>query len=199
MKILTFLLTTFLSLFLFWGLGWLWFATNIAVMEQAPVSIKSDAIIVVTGGYNRINTGLDLLDDKQATKLFISGVHENSSITAILNSWKRPLNERNNKGKPCCITLGYKAKDTNGNAIEVQEWVNSNDITSIRFVTSSYHMPRAHLMIARLLPEITIIKHPVFTDDFQPWEGRFWPLTFSEYNKWLITLIMPNSLYQTNI
>ena len=48
-------------------------------------------------------------------------------------------------------------------------------------------MPRASMLIERALPEKKIINHPVFSSDFEPWKGRFWELTFTEYNKSLIS------------
>jgi len=59
-------------LFVIWALGWVWFATSIAIAEPVNVKQNTDAIIVVTGGNGRVNAGLDLLDDNHAPKLFIS-------------------------------------------------------------------------------------------------------------------------------
>ena len=142
---------------------------------------KTDAIVVLTGGNGRINEGLDLLTQKLAPQLFISGVNKDVKKQDIFKSWKKPISP-----KPCCISLGYKSIDTISNAIEVREWVSDNNIKSLRLVTSSYHMPRAVMEVKRLLPDTKFIKHPVFTDDFIAWKGRFWSLTFSEYNKRLI-------------
>jgi uncharacterized SAM-binding protein YcdF (DUF218 family) len=144
--------------------------------------IKStQAIIVLTGGNGRINEGLNMLAQKIAPTLFISGVNKDTTKKDIFNSWKNPTST-----KPCCLTLGYKSTDTITNATEVKQWVTDNNIDEFHLVTSSYHMPRAAMEIRNQLPEKSIIKHPVFSDDFQSWKGRFWKLTFSEYNKFLI-------------
>lgn len=179
-RTISFVFIAFVTLFLLWGFGWLWFATTIAMAAPENQNNKSDAIVVLTGGNGRVNAGLDLLAKEASKKLFISGVNQEVKERDILASWKKPATK-----KPCCIFLGYEAEDTTGNAIEVEEWTKKNDIKTMHLVTSSYHMPRAHLEISKKLPDTEILKHPVLTDDFEPWKGRFWSLTFSEYNKTL--------------
>ena len=179
---------TFFTLFLLWGIGWLWFATAVAMAAPEKNIEKTDAIIVLTGGNGRINAGLNLLAQGAADKLFISGVNEDVKKRDIFNSWKKPTSK-----KPCCVYLGYKAINTTGNAAEVQEWVNKNDIDDFHLVTSSYHMTRANLEISRALPNAQINKYPVLTDDFEAWKGRFWTLTFSEYNKTLVSWLRLNN------
>ncbi len=180
-KFFNFIFIPLLTLFIIWGLGWLWFATNIAIGKPTQDKTKTDAVIVLTGGNGRINAGLNLIGENMAPKLFISGVNKDVTKEDIFKSWKNPISPR-----PCCIFLGYKSIDTISNATEIKEWVNKYDIKSFRLVTSSYHMPRAAMEIKNLLPDTQIIKNPVFTDDFVSWKGRFWELTFSEYNKTLI-------------
>ena len=178
LKIFTFLSAAFLTLFIAWGLGWLWFATNVALAHPEKPEVKTEAIVVLTGGSGRITEGLNLLADRAAPKLFISGVNKGVSEDDILKAW----NSRAPK-IPCCIYLGYEAENTAGNAREVQKWVEKNKIKSLRLVTSSYHMPRANMEVSKKLPEIKIFHHPVISDDFEAWKGRFWPLTFEEYHK----------------
>ena len=179
---------TFFTLFLLWGFGWLWFATTVAMASPENKIEKTDAIIVLTGGNGRINAGLDLLAKETSDKLFISGVNQDVKEQDIFDSWQKPSEK-----KPCCVHLGYKAIDTTGNAEEVREWVEENQINSFQLVTSSYHMPRANLEISRILPEKKIIRYPVLTDDFEAWKGRFWTLTFSEYNKTIISWLRLNN------
>lgn len=168
----------FLTLFILWGAGWLWLATSVALATPEKKDSKTEAIIVVTGGQGRVNAGLDLLADQKAPKLFISGVNKDVSKNDILNQWNNPSGQ-----KPCCIYLGYEAEDTKGNAAEIKEWVKRNNIASMRLVTSSYHMPRAYMEVSGALPDTKIIRHPVISDDFEAWKGRFWSLTFEEYHK----------------
>ena len=180
-KLIKFLSLPVLTLIVVWALGWLCFATTIAIMKPQPKDTNTQAIVVLTGGNGRINEGLNLLAQNSAPTLFISGVNKDTTKKDIFNSWKRPITPA-----PCCLTLGYKSTDTITNAIEVKKWVTDNKIDNIRLVTSSYHMPRAAMEVKNQLPDTDIIKHPVFSDDFQSWKGRFWKLTFSEYNKTLV-------------
>jgi uncharacterized SAM-binding protein YcdF (DUF218 family) len=177
LRIISFIFMTFLTLALLWALGWMWFATTVALSSPDKKIEYSDAIIVLTGGNGRIAAGLDLLAQKKSDKLFISGVNEEVIPEDILNG-RRDL---------CCVFLGYKAKDTVGNAQEIKEWVDKNDIKSFHLVTSSYHMPRAQIELLQVLPQAVIKPYPVLTPDFQPWKGRFYNLTFSEYNKTIIS------------
>jgi len=180
-QIINFTALALVTVFILWALGWLWFATNIALAAPDKITQKYDAIAVLTGGNGRVNKGLDLLADGVSDKLFISGVNEGTTAKDILNSWK------NRNGRtPCCFTLGYKATDTMGNAAEVKEWVIENKISNLLLVTSSYHMTRAHLEISKASQDISITPYPVLSKDFEAWKGRFWKLSFSEYNKTII-------------
>ncbi len=181
-------MTSCATLSVLWAGGWLWYATNIALSEPTKDQSTTEAIIVLTGGNGRINEGLDLLATKMSEKLFISGVNQDVSKDDIFKSWKNPTTP-----KPCCIFLGYNAHDTVGNASEVKSWIEENNVKSFRLVTSNYHMTRANLLIKRQLPNIKIIKHNVFSDDFENWKGRFWQLSFSEYNKSLSIWLGLNS------
>jgi len=160
----------------------MWFAASVVSMKPYDQSVKADAIIVLTGGDKRVNTGLDLLSEGQAKLLFISGVNKQVRPEDLVMLWK------GDPGKVlCCITLGYTADNTASNATETKEWIKKENIKSIRLVTSNYHMTRSLLMFHQQIPDITIYKHPVTPDDFEPSKEQFWPLTFSEYNKWLAT------------
>lgn len=171
------------TLLVLWGLGWVWFAAALAFHEKPATPPKSEAIIVLTGGNGRINAGLDLLSQGIAPKLFISGVYQGTTEQDIFDSWK---NKHGKVALPCCVTLGHKAVDTSGNAEEVREWVTEQGIKSLTLVTSQYHMPRAYLQLSRVLPDAEIFRYNIESNEFTPWRGRFWTLSFSEYNKTLI-------------
>ena len=61
----------------------------------------------------------------------------------------------------CCVTLGRAARDTRENAIEAAGWAASRNISSIRLVTSDFHMPRSLLEFKRRLPHTQILAEPV--------------------------------------
>ena len=91
---------------------------------------------------------------------------------------------------PCCITLGYEATDTKGNADETAQWVIDHDVKSIRLITSSYHVPRALLELGRQMPGVTILNHPVKTGNEKDLTAQpYWEMVFREYNKTLLTWI----------
>lgn len=181
-RLFAYCFTAFFTLGLLWMLGWMWFAAATASMKPQNEDIKSDAIIVLTGGDKRVNTGLDLLAEGKAKSLFISGVNKDVKPEELIALW--PGNHQ--KLLPH-ITLGYTADNTASNGSESQEWARQNDVHSIRLVTSNYHMMRSYLIFKQNMPDLIIHKHPVVPDDFEPWTKPFWNLTFSEYNKFLAT------------
>lgn len=178
-RFFTALITALGTLALLWGVGWIWFSANVVVMQPQLPETRTDAIIVLTGGNGRVQEGVALLDKKMAQKLFISGVNEKVKIEDLVQG--RPI--------PCCITLGYSATNTEGNAMESAQWIAQNKVKSIRLVTSNYHMVRARLIFGSIAENLDVIPHPVAPDNFDPWGGQFWPTTFGEYNKSIATWI----------
>lgn len=169
---------------LLWGCGFIIFAGSVSSMAEPEIIKPTDAIIVLTGGTNRVSRGLDLLADHKATDLLISGVHKDVKLKEILQRWgyKSPLPD-------CCITLGREAGNTIGNALEAHKWVQETDAKSVRLITANYHMPRALLEFHHTLPGIEITPHPIIPDNFSPKQEEFWKLAFLEYHKYLISFI----------
>ncbi len=181
-KLFAYCLTAFLTLMMFWALGWLWFAASVVSAKPQSPETKTDAIIVLTGGDKRVNTGLDLLADGKADYLFISGVNAKVKPEELIALW-----DGNHEKVLPKLTLGYVADSTATNATESQEWIKNNNIHSVRLVTANYHMARSTLLMKKQVPDLELIKHPVVPDGFEPWKEQFWPLTFQEYNKFLMT------------
>ena len=154
---------------------------NAAASPEAP----TDAIVVLTGGSGRLEAGLDLMQAGWARALFVSGVYETVDVRLLLDVFQRQVPEI-----ACCIELGYTAGNTRGNAAETNEWVRANQMSSVRLVTSTYHMPRAMLEFRRTLGDITLVAHPVapVTHRLEEWWYR--PRTFRlvawEYTKYLL-------------
>ena len=90
----------------------------------------------------------------------------------------------------CCVTLGYDARSTEGNARESLRWLGENNFTTIRLVTANYHMNRSLLEFRRVMPQITVIPNPVFPRQVQDpyWFARPGTviLLFNEYHKYLV-------------
>jgi uncharacterized SAM-binding protein YcdF (DUF218 family) len=169
---------------LIWACGFIVFTGVISAMIEPENPEATDAIIVLTGGTNRVSRGLDLLAEGKAKELMISGVHKDVKQAELLKIWgyKKPLND-------CCITLGHEAGNTIGNAIEARKWVDETSSKSIRLITATYHMPRALLEFRHALPNVTIIPHPVIPENFQPRSAEFWKLSFLEYHKLLMSTV----------
>ena len=175
---------TILLVFLFgvWLGGFICFNNRINAF-QTDISQKTDAIIVLTGGKNRISEAVKLLNDGLGEKLLISGVAQKTSLQDLS---KRNdiviLTQRE-------ITLDKRSTNTIENAIEAVEWARKNNIKSIRLVTSNYHILRSELEFQAKAPELEIILHPVYSENVSAswWRSpRSFCLVASEYNKFLI-------------
>jgi uncharacterized SAM-binding protein YcdF (DUF218 family) len=176
-----------LALALLWLGGYLAFAAWVAAMKPGHLDRPTDAVIVLTGGARRINTGLELLAEGHAPQLYISGVNQAVSLKEILGLWQSDAAEKS--AAACCIVLDYKAQNTAQNASETRDWVRRENIHSIRLVTSSYHMPRAWLDFRHELPDIEILPYPVVSIKADLKSGRFWTITFIEYHKTILTMM----------
>ena len=157
---------------LLWALGFAIFAID---LPGPAGERRTDAIIVLTGGENRIERGIDLLEAGQADRLLVSGV----------NRTVRPIELAEEIGKPealfdCCIDLGQDAVDTRSNGTEAARWMRENRFTSVRLVTTDWHMPRARFELERELDNGVIL-----LPDAVRSEPSFMQL-FLEYNKYLL-------------
>ncbi|MCM2344658.1 MAG: YdcF family protein [Alphaproteobacteria bacterium] len=181
-------LATFLAAFVFlWLAGFGMFTHFVRSLSAYNPEQPTDAIIVLTGGAQRVNQGLDLLAQGQAKKLFISGVNGHVTLNEILDLWQRPIIKQDIDD--CCIILDHKAKNTIQNARETKLWAEQQGIKTIRLVTSDYHMPRARLEFHATMPDVEILPWPVKSSSNQTEQVKFWQVCFGEYNKSIITLI----------
>lgn len=164
-----------------------WFAGFVAFNYQInnykhDESTKTDAIIALTGGKNRIGEAVNLLNKGLADKMFISGVQKDISLKEIS---KRKDVEIKTKRE---IEIGNQSTNTVENAIETNEWIKKNHVHSIRLVTSNYHIPRSMEEFKARSPKLLIIPHPVYSERVsKKWwknEGSFY-LIASEYTKFL--------------
>jgi uncharacterized SAM-binding protein YcdF (DUF218 family) len=169
---------------LIWSFGFIQFARLVPTnIENVPS--HTDAIVVLTGGSERITTGVSLLAQGFGERLFISGV--GGPVRAI-DLTAPDLRDRESLAAK--ISLGSKAEDTPGNAQETAQWVARQNIASIRLVTAAYHMPRSMRELKRAMPETLIIPHPVFPKHVKSDWWRY-PGTASliarEYTKYLLS------------
>ena len=151
-----FFLSRTIARILFWGAGL--FAFLRALPDDGDDNATAtDAIVVLTGGSLRLNTGLTLLKEGLAERLFVSGVHRGVDVQQLLR-----IARQSPDAAKCCISLGHEADDTAGNADETSAWMASHRYRSIRLVTAAYHMPRSLIEFRNTMPDVRIITHPVF-------------------------------------
>lgn len=162
-----------------WALGFVWFAV---ALPQPAGDEQTDAIVVPTGGGGRIQRGLALLRSDAAEKMLVTGVDTEVRPEEFIAEYgvERQLMD-------CCITLGFSALDTRGNARETAVWMAQNRFTSLRLVTSDWHMRRTAVELGSRLPaSITVLQDAV------PTEPSFFTLVL-EYHKlmaaWLLSLV----------
>ncbi len=169
-----------------WLLGLVRFAGQIPSGIDDPLS-RTDAVVVLTGGSNRLQTGLQLLAARRGKKLFVSGVHAGVKVEDLLRLAEAPTADME-----CCIVLGYSATDTGGNARETAQWMQVEGYTSLRLVTANYHMQRSLLEFRRALPEARIVAHPVPLEHVKRQDWWRFPgtarLVVAEYSKFLVAL-----------
>jgi uncharacterized SAM-binding protein YcdF (DUF218 family) len=178
-----------LLLALVWLIGLWRFAASIPSAIASPDQ-PTDAIVVLTGGSLRVESGLRLLAEGKAKKLFISGVYRGVDVSDLLR-----VSRQSPDSVACCVVLGHAADNTLGNAHETAQWMESEGYRSLRLVTASYHMPRSMLEFARAMPGIEIVPNPVFPEFMQeaPWwrSRRSITLVASEYSKYLAAMMRP--------
>lgn len=173
-----------IGLTVLWALGALSFLITILAMSPIQPNFKTDGVVVLTGGADRVRTGLEILHAGQARELLISGVHPSTNLRRLIIESHLSLNDF-----PCCVTIGFQATDTVGNAQETANWAQKNSIKTLRLVTATYHMPRALIEIKRALPDVRLVAHPVRPLQFSPLSRRGGVLILSEYHKTLLVLL----------
>ncbi|HVR68027.1 MAG TPA: YdcF family protein [Verrucomicrobiae bacterium] len=176
-----------------WLLGLVLFAETIPT-HPSDDRTEADAIVVLTGGSDRLKEGLQLLAKGEGKQLLISGVHANTDIPALLQTANLAADlQPSTAAIACCITVGYEAGDTTGNALESARWMAERDLHSLRLVTADYHMPRSLLEFHAAMPDVKILPHPVFPETVKRDQWYLWPGTTSliirEYHKFLLATL----------
>lgn len=155
-----------------WASGFLWF--SLTLPEPAPLAVKTDAVVVLTGGAGRLARGLAVLEAGSAKRMLVSGVDRRTTrkqLAAAANSAKARF---------ATTDLGYEAIDTRSNAEETARWVALHKFSTLRLVTSAGHMRRARLELSRVLPPTVLV-----VSDAVPVEPKA-PSIAAEYSKYLL-------------
>jgi uncharacterized SAM-binding protein YcdF (DUF218 family) len=139
------------------------FAVFASAVKRAPPARmpNADAIVVLTGGEDRIETGIRLLSQGKGRRLLISGVNPSTRAAEIGR-----LGGEDGRLLRCCIDFGYVAVDTTGNAAEARAWAENRGYSKLILVTSNYHMPRSLTEFARVLPNAELFSYPVETRQY---------------------------------
>lgn len=138
-----------------WALGFVGFVLSLP--GPAPLSVKTDAVAVLTGGPGRIQRGSNVLLAGSARRMLVSGVDSRVKPAEF-----RAANDIPESLMRCCIDLGFVADSTRSNASEVGDWMAGHRFRSVRLVTTGYHMPRARAEIrARLGSDVLIVPDAV--------------------------------------
>jgi len=155
-----------------WCLG---FAAFMLALPRPLEGNTTDAIVVPTGGPGRIDRGLELLRRHQARRMLVTGVAPGVRAADLAREYH---------ASPalfaCCIDLGAEAVDTRSNAEETAQWVGAHRYTSVRLVTSDWHVARARMEL-----NATLGKGVVVLGDGVPSTPRLTGL-INEYNKLLL-------------
>jgi uncharacterized SAM-binding protein YcdF (DUF218 family) len=184
-------LSLFIVLTMLWAVG-LWQFVNHLARDTGDTDTPVDAIVILTGGSERIGYAIELLNRDLALELFISGVGKNATIESILRENGTGLPEDISRLIPR-ITLGYEAENTKGNAIETAQWLESKGYKTVRLVTANYHFPRSMQEFHTVLPHIKIIPSPVIPsnvvlDEWWRYEGTR-KLLIIEYHKFIASYV----------
>lgn len=162
-----------LLLILAWAIGFGLFMLSLG--KPLDSEVKTDAIVVPTGGPGRIDRGITLLQAKSAKRMLITGTDPTVRPIELAVEYKTsPRLFR------CCIDLGHEAVDTRSNADETAAWVAKHGYKSVRLVTADWHVPRAKLELANALgPDVEIRGDGVRTT-------ASWSMLLREYHKYLV-------------
>ena len=159
---------------LLYALGFVLFSVTLGKPAKASAE-KTDAAVVITGGSGRIEHGVEVVKLHQAKRLLVAGA--DPSVT------KADLIRRlggNKKLVNCCVDLGSDSVDTRSNAEEAKRWLAKHRYSSLRLITSDWHMRRARYEFRRVLgPDYKLVADAVRT------EPGFLTL-FAEYNKYVL-------------
>ncbi len=144
-------------------------------LPDAADDRKTDAIVVLTGAGGRMPRGLDLLERGRAKRMLVSGVPLEVKPNELAAE-----NDASRRLFACCVDLGKESTNTKSNAAETAKWMRQKKFTSMRLVTTDWHMARARFELAQQMPpEIEILSDGVQSN------ATFRTL-FGEYNKYLV-------------
>jgi len=161
-------------LLLVYALGFIVFAFTLGKAAAADTA-PTDAAIVLTGGPGRIEHAIDVLREHKAKRLLIAGADPSVTKADVARRI-----EGSSKLLKCCVDLGSESVDTRSNAEEAGRWLATRHFSSVRLITSDWHMRRARYEFHKVLGN----KYRIVPDAVRS-DPRFLTL-FGEYNKYVL-------------
>jgi uncharacterized SAM-binding protein YcdF (DUF218 family) len=164
--------------------GFILFAATLPGTPSGP--LKADGIVALTGGGERLDAAVALLEHGVGKRLLISGANKTATREDIRNL------SAGGARFDCCADIGYDAEDTSGNAEEAANWAAEHHFRSLIVVTAAYHMPRSLRVFASMMPHVRLIPYPVENESFAGWltNPRKLSLLHFEYVKYLASFVM---------
>lgn len=164
--------------------GFVGFVRSLERAEPTLI-VQAQGVVALTGGADRVLDAAGLLARGQARRLLITGVNratQGADIARLLPVSRELF--------ACCVDLGYRGLDTQGNALETRDWMAERGLSGpLIVVTSNYHMPRALTELSAALPGVTLFPFPVISEhanvDDWPRDRRVLKLLAREYLKYL--------------
>jgi uncharacterized SAM-binding protein YcdF (DUF218 family) len=175
-----------------WSAALAWFVHTMPAQNDVA-DTRVGALVVLTGGEDRVEYGLTMLADGMAPVLFISGVGAKATEEEMLSSHATASVRERIYEAGAEIVLDHVAKSTVSNADQAANFLRKRGITSIRLITANYHMKRSMREFRNAIPEITILADPVFPSGFR--RDEWWQhentrrLVFSEFHKYFAVLL----------
>lgn len=153
--------------------------------------VQTDAVVVLTGGRGRVEEGVRLYRAGQGKMLFLIGVDPLVK--------KRELYRGEGAEH---VYLEKVSRNTLENAIYGRDLITKHQVSSVKLITSRYHMKRATILFRNALPkDVAIYPHPVDSSNLKEkwWSHRgSFKLLFSEFYKYCLLrfffLVAPGEL-----
>ena len=157
-----------------WALGFALFAVTLGKPARADAK-PTQAIVALTGGKFRIEHAAKMLGEGRAERMLIAGADPSVRKEDLVRrlGGKRSL-------FACCVDLGSESVDTRSNAEEAKRWLERRKYTSVRLVTSDWHMRRARYEFRHTLGP----NYRILSDAVRTVPGLM--TLFGEYNKYLL-------------
>jgi uncharacterized SAM-binding protein YcdF (DUF218 family) len=120
------------------------------------------AAVVFSGGFDRVDMGLALLEQGQVARLLVSGVNPLSGMTpqGFAEQFALSASMRNSL-QTGHLALGPDAVSTIGNVKETicwLRWTGQSAPRQVLLITAPQHMPRASVLLEAALPNTLVLR-----------------------------------------